>query len=101
MINHIKCVGLNLQSEDWLDEGNYLSAVSNCIDNTITRDSHSINLVKVHFDADISVDKVCRILENISDTFKAYEIENCIFIPIGGRVGVKDITIDKIEVEQL
>ena len=58
-----------------------------------------INLVKIDFgDAHLHWDAFSQLMSNIKDTFQAAGATNCLFIPIGNKVGIKDISIDYVKI---
>jgi hypothetical protein len=57
-----------------------------------------INIVKVHFDDKVKPFTVSPILKSVCDAFQRAGCVNCVFVPIGGSLGIMDVTIDKIEV---
>ena len=99
MMTDIKCLHIDLKTNDMANPVPYEDAVKNCINNIVTEDVDRFFLIKVAFKDNVAIEPMCRILENINDTFNAYEIRNHIVVPIGGRTGIEDITIDTVEVK--
>ena len=62
-------------------------------------DESVVNLIKIDLgDAHLPWDIFSQLMSNIKNAFQAAGITNCLFIPIGNRVGIKDISIDYIKI---
>ena len=66
------------------------------IASVLSRDEDCLNLIKIDIDENYFV--LNQFMESIADTLKRQGITNFVVVPIGDRVGIKDITIDKVEV---
>ena len=89
---------VNIKVESNMDADDYGQRVAECV-RQLNPDLNVVNLVKVDFgDSSIPRDTLARFLENLSDLFISVNARNCVFVPIGERCGVKDITIDYVKV---
>lgn len=62
-------------------------------------DESVVNLIKIDFgDAHLPWDIFSQLMSDIKNTFQAASLTNCLFIPVGNRVGIKDISIDYIKI---
>ena len=89
---------VNIKVDSNMDADDYGHRIADCVQQ-LNPDLNVVNLVKVDFgDSSIPMDNLARFLENLKDMFISVNARNCVFVPIGERCGVKDITIDYIKV---
>ena len=89
---------VNIKVDSNMDADDYGQRIAECV-RSLNPDLNVINLVKVDFgDLSIPMDNLAHFLENLRDMFKSVKAKNCVFVPIGERVGVKDVTIDYVKV---
>ena len=87
---------LKLDIEDSSNKEELEKIIRQNIASVLIRDEDCINLIQLDVDENYFV--LNQYMECIADTLRRQGIANFIIVPIGGRVGIKDITIDKIEV---
>ena len=92
---------INLQIDSNMDADDYGQRITDAIKHTVVDSNTFINMIKVKFSKDIRPDAMGEYLSQISKAFRQLGATNCVFVPIGDRVGVIDVKVDKIEVEQL
>ncbi len=96
--NNKRMEAVNIQLDSNMDADDLGQRISDCV-RKLDPDVNVVNLVKVDFgDSSIPFDNLSCYLKNLSDMFDAVNAKNCIFVPIGKRVGVKDIRIDHVKV---
>ena len=89
---------VNIKVDSNMDADDYGQRIAECVQQ-LNPDLNVVNLVKVDFgDSSIPMDNLARFLENLRDMFISVNARNCVFVPIGERCGVKDITIDYVKV---
>lgn len=89
---------VNIKVDSNMDADDYGQRIAECVQK-LNPDLNVVNLVKVDFgDSSIPMDNLARFLEHLRDMFVSVNAKNCIFVPIGERCGVKDITIDYVKV---
>ena len=89
---------VNIKVDSSMDADDYGHRIADCVQQ-LNPDLNVVNLVKVDFgDSSIPMDNLARFLENLKDMFISVNARNCVFVPIGERCGVKDITIDYVKV---
>lgn len=89
---------VNIKVDSNMDADDYGHRIAECVQQ-LNPDLNVVNLVKVDFgDSSIPRDTLARVLKNLSDMFISVNARNCVFVPIGERCGVKDITIDYVKV---
>lgn len=89
---------VNIKVDSNMDADDYGHRIADCVQQ-LNPDLNVVNLVKVDFgDSSIPRDNLARFLENLKDMFISVNARNCVFVPIGERCGVKDITIDYVKV---
>ena len=89
---------VNIKVDSNMDADDYGHRIADCVQQ-LNPDLNVVNLVKVDFgDSSIPMDNLARFLENLKDMFISVNARNCVFVPIGERCGVKDITIDYVKV---
>ena len=90
---------VNIKVDSNMDADDYGQRIAECVQQ-LNPDLNVVNLVKVDFgDSSIPMDNLARFLENLRDMVISVNARNCVFVPIGERCGVKDITIDYVKVE--
>ena len=87
---------LNLDVNKPEDKQEFEKIIKQNIASVLTRDEDCLNLIKIDIDENYFV--LNQLMESIADTLKRQGITNFVVVPIGDRVGIKDITIDKVEV---
>lgn len=89
---------VNIKVDSNMDADDYGQRIAECVQQ-LNPDLNVVNLVKVDFgDSSIPRDTLARFLKNLSDMFISVNARNCIFVPIGEYVGVRNITIDHLKV---
>ena len=89
---------VNIKVDSNMDADDYGHRIAECVQQ-LDPDLNVVNLVKVDLgDSNIPMDNLARFLENLRDMFISVNARNCVFVPIGERCGVKDITIDYVKV---
>ena len=89
---------VNLKIDTDLDADDFGQRIVDCVRNC-NPDLNIVNIVKIDVgDARIPKEDFSHFIKNIRDMFVEVGAKNCVFIPIGNSVGVKDITIDYIKV---
>lgn len=89
---------VSIKVDSSMDADDYGQRVAECVQ-ALNPDLNVVNLVKVDFgDSRIPMDNLARFLENLREMFISVDARNCVFVPIGERCGVKDITIDYVKV---
>ena len=89
---------VNIKIDSNMDADDYGHRIADCVQQ-LNPDLNVVNLVKVDFgDSSIPMDNLTRFIENLRDMFISVNARNCVFVPIGERCGVKDITIDYVKV---
>ena len=89
---------VNIKVDSNMDADDYGHRIADCVQQ-LNPDLNVVNLVKVDFgDSSIPMDNLARFLENLKDMFISVNARNCVFVTIGERCGVKDITIDYVKV---
>ena len=87
---------LKLDVEDSSNKEELEKIIRQNIASVLIKDEDCINLIQL--DVDESYFVVNQYMGCIADTLRRQGITNFIIVPIGGKVGIKDITIDKVEV---
>ena len=87
---------LNLDVNKPEDKQEFEKIIKQNIASVLSKDEDYLNLIKIDIDENYFV--LNQFMESIADTLKRQGITNFVVVPIGDRVGIKDITIDKIEV---
>lgn len=81
-----------------MDADDYGHRIAECV-GKCNPDVGFINLVKVDLgEARISMENLGVLMRNLKDMFVECGASNCIFVPIGKYVGVRNITIDHLKV---
>ena len=89
---------VNIKVDSNMDADDYGQRIAECVQQ-LNPDPNVVNLVKVDFrESHIPFDKLAHFLGNLRDMFESVNARNCVFVPIGKRYGVKDITIDCVKV---
>lgn len=65
---------------------------------TVNLNTDHINLVKVDV-GDLRSDQVHNLLRNLHGALLSKGVDNCIYIPVG-EYGIRDITVERIEVSR-
>jgi hypothetical protein len=82
-----------------MDADDYGQRITDAIKRTAVDSNTFINMIKVKFSKDIHPDAMREYLLQINKAFRQLGATNCVFIPIGDRVGVMDVKVNKIEIE--
>lgn len=95
MEKQIKVIGLNAKSshKECLED-----RVQSAINEINIAPYSEVNIIKVHFDDDVTALSASKLIKNIGEAFRRVGCFNCVFIPISNSLGIKDVTIDRIEV---
>ena len=89
---------VNIKIDSNMDADDYGQRIAECVQQ-LNPDLNVVNLVKVDFgDSYIPMDQLAHFLQNLKELFISVNARNCVFVPIGERCGVKDITIDYVKV---
>ena len=89
---------VNIKVDSNMDADDYGQRIAECIQQ-LNPDLNVVNLVKVDFgESRIPVDELAHFLGNLRNMFELVNARNCVFVPIGERCGIKDITIDYVKV---
>lgn len=81
-----------------MDADDYGHRIAECV-SKCNPELNFINLVKVNFGTSApSMENLGRMMQHLKDMFLTSGAENCVFVPIGECIGVKDIQIEKIQV---
>ena len=89
---------VNIKIDSNMDADDYGQRIAECVQQ-LNPDLNVVNLVKVDFgDSYIPMDQLDQFLQNLKELFISVNARNCVFVPIGERCGVKDITIDYVKV---
>ena len=89
---------VNIKVDSNMDADDYGQRIAECV-RQLNPDLNVVNLVKVDLgDSRIPMDNLARFIENLRDMFESVNARNCVFVPIGDRCGVKDITIEYVKV---
>lgn len=87
---------VNIQIDSNMDADDYGQRVVECV-RKCNPDQNVVNLIKIKV-GDVTAEQIGRFIPDLRDMIKECGVTNCVFVPIGKRVGVKDITIDYIKV---
>lgn len=87
---------LNLDVNKPEDKQEFEKIIKQNIASVLSRDEDCLNLIKIDIDESYFV--LNQFMESIADMLKRQGITNFVVVPIGDRVGIKDITVDKVEV---
>lgn len=89
---------VNIKVDSNMDADDYGQRIAECVQQ-LNPDLNVVNLVKVDFgDSRIPQDELVHFLRNLRDMFESVDAKNCIFIPVGQHVGIRDIQIDHVKV---
>lgn len=89
---------VNLKIDSDLDADDFGQRIVECVRNC-NPDLNVVNIVKIDVgDARLPIEQFSHFVKSIRDMFIEVGATNCVFIPIGNRVGVKDITIDYVRI---
>ena len=89
---------VNIKVDSNMDADDYGHRIAECVQQ-LNPDLNVVNLVKVDFgESRIPFDELAHFLGNLKEMFESVDARNCVFVPIGERCGVKDITIDYVKV---
>lgn len=89
---------VNIKVDSNMDADDYGQRIAECVQQ-LNPDLNVVNLVKVDFgDSRIPQDELVHFLRNLRDMFESVNARNCVFVPIGERCGVKNITVDYVKV---
>lgn len=89
---------VNIKVDSDMDADDYGHRIADCVQQ-LNPDLNVVNLIKVDFgESRIPFDKLAHFLKNLRDMFESVSAKNCVFVPIGERCSVKDITIDYVKV---
>lgn len=89
---------VNLKIDTDLDADDFGQRIVDCVRNC-NPDLNIVNIVKIDVgDARIPRENFAHFVKSIRDMFIEVGAKNCVFIPIGNSVGIKDITIDYVKV---
>ena len=89
---------INLKIDTDLDADDFEQKIVDCVRNC-NPDLNIVNIVKIDVgDTRISNENFAHFIKTIRDMFIEVGAKNCVFIPIGNSVGVKDITIDYVRI---
>ena len=89
---------VNIKGDSNMDADDYGHRIAECVQQ-LNPDLNVVNLVKVDFgESRIPFDELAHFLRNLREMFESVDARNCVFVPIGERCGVKDITIDYVKV---
>ncbi len=89
---------VNLVVDSSMDADDYGHRITECIQQ-LNSDISIVNLVKIDFgNSRIPCEELTHFLKNLKDMFESLNVKNCVFVPIGERCGIKDITVDYIKV---
>ena len=81
-----------------MDADDYGHRIAECV-GKCNPEAGFINLVKVDLgEARISMENLGVLMRNLKDMFVECGASNCVFVPIGEYVGVRNITIDHLKV---
>ena len=81
-----------------MDADDYGHRIAECV-SQCNPDVGFINLVKVDLgEARIPMENLGRMMQNLKEMFVEVGAKNCVFVPIGECIGVRDIQIEKIQV---
>ena len=95
-MKRIEAVTINVDTN--MDADDYSHRIAECVQQ-LNPELDVVNLVKVDFgESHIPFDQLAHFLQNLRDMFESVNARNCVFVPIGERCGVKDITIDYVKV---
>ena len=89
---------VNIKVDSNMDADDYGQRIAECVQQ-LNPDLNVVNLVKVDFgDSSIPRDTLARFLENLRDMFISVNARNCVFVPLGKSIGVRNVTIDHLKV---
>ena len=89
---------VNIKVDSNMDADDYSKRIAECV-KQLNPDQNVVNLVKVDLgNSDFPREILAQFLKNLRDMFISVNARNCVFVPIGERCGVKDITIDYVKV---
>ena len=89
---------VNIKVDSNMDADDYGHRIADCVQQ-LNPDLNVVNLVKVDFgDSSIPMDNLTRFLENLKDMFISVNATNCVFVPLGKSIGVRNVTIDHLKV---
>ena len=95
-MKRIEAVTINVDTN--MDADDYSHRIAECVQQ-LNPELDVVNLVKVDFgDSSIPKDTLAVFLKNLRDMFISVNARNCVFVPIGKKCCVKDITIDYVKV---
>ena len=81
-----------------MDADDYGHRIAECV-SQCNPDVGFINLVKVDLgEARMPMENLGRMMQNLKEMFVECGASNCVFVPIGESVGVRNITIDHLKV---
>lgn len=90
---------VNLSIDSNMDADDYGQRIVECINNCNISSSNILNFIKVDFgDNKIPNEHVSAYLKSISEMIKELNIENFLLVPIGDKLGIKDIQIDYLKI---
>lgn len=89
---------INLKIDTDLDADDFGQRIVDCVRNC-NPNLNIVNIVKIDVgDVRIPKENFAHLVKSIRDMFIEVGAKNCVFIPIGNSVGIKDITIDYVKV---
>lgn len=92
----MEAVGIQIDTN--MDADDYGQRITECVRH-LNPDLNVVNLVKVDFgNSSIPADQLHNCLKNLRNMFESVDAKNCIFIPVGQHVGIRDIQIDHVKV---
>lgn len=93
-MREIKCVQIDVDSD--MDADDLGQRITDCVKDIVNSNSF-INLVKVHLVERLSKEQAHAVLKQLHSSFIELGATNCILVPIGDVLGIKDITVNKID----
>ena len=95
-MKRIEAVTINVDTN--MDADDYSHPIAECVQQ-LNPELDVVNLVKVDFgDSSIPKDTLAVVLKNLRDMFISVNATNCVFVPLGKSIGVRNVTIDHLKV---
>lgn len=92
----IEAVSIKVDSN--MDAHDYGQRIVECVQQ-LNPDLDVVILVKVDFgDLSIPKDTLAVFLKNLRDMFNSVNARNCLFVPLGKSIGVRNVMIDHLKV---
>lgn len=96
--NNKRMEAVGIQVDSNVDTDEFSQLIATCI-GQLDPDSDVVGIVKIDFGSShIPMGTIARFVQQLQNMFQSVNAKNCIFVPVGENMGIRDIRIDYVKV---